>query len=415
MEELKVFDTVVFDLDGTLLDTLEDLWSSTNFAMRQMGYPQRTLDEVRRFVGNGVAKLIERAVPAGTSGEDAETCLNYFREFYNEHKNDKTKPYPGIIHLLTGLKEWGYRIGVVSNKYDGAVKELCGLYFSGLVDVAVGERENVRRKPAPDSVLEAVQLLGSTVEKTVYVGDSDVDVLTAQNAGTISIGVAWGFRGEEELERAGASYLATRPYHIWSILVSRNQGIEFEASWKKSYENTVLSGAEYGMRDCGYIAQSDRRWKDVPMGETGSLQDDGCGPAALTMAVNALKGTALSLPDTAEWTVNNGYFCEGKGCYHRVVPEGGAHYGLTVEPIGADKQKLTEALKQKKMAIAVVKRGHFSGGGHFILIRGITKEGKLLIADPGSLPRSQALWDADLVLNDLSKTAGSGGPLWIVS
>lgn len=410
----KVFDTIIFDLDGTLLNTLEDLADSVNYALEGMGFPRRSSDEIRKFLGNGGKRLIQMATPEDTSQEQREECLTQFRDYYDRHMDHKTKPYPGVIFLLQGLREWGVKTAVVSNKYDSAVKGLCGKYFNGLVDAAVGDCECRRRKPAPDNVLEALRLLDSRPERTLYVGDSEVDMETAKNAGLTSVGVTWGFRSEALLIQTGAKYLATRPSHIWSLLVSRNQGIEFEASWKENYEGAVLSGKEHSMRDCPYLAQSDRRWGRLPFGKTGTIEDDGCGPASLAMAVNTLTGRMVALPEIVEWAAENDCFCEGKGCYHRLIPQGGAHFGLRVEAIGADRDKLLGALRAGKLAIAVLKRGHFSGGGHFILLRGITKEGKILVADPGSYPRSKAEWDVNLLLSDLSVTAGSGGPLWVL-
>lgn len=213
-------DTILFDLDGTLLNTLEDIADGVNHALRKMNYPERTLDEVRQFVGNGVAMLIKRAVPEGTSEELINTCLQFNKEYYSTHVNEKTRPYEGIMTLLKELKDKGYKVGVVSNKYDSAVKDLCHLYFSDYVTVAVGNRTGVPTKPAPDCVYSAVQELGSTLGNTVFVGDSDVDVHTAHNAGIPCIGVAWGFRGRAFLESAGADIVIDNPTELLPALIS---------------------------------------------------------------------------------------------------------------------------------------------------------------------------------------------------
>lgn len=213
------FKTVIFDLDGTLLNTLDDLMNSANFALSEFNFPQRTKDEVRQFVGNGVRKLIERAVPLGTSEHTIDDCLEVFRDHYENHKNDNTKPYDGITPTLLSLKEAGIKMAVVSNKYDLAVKELCAPFFSGVIDVAIGERENVRRKPAPDSVLEALKVLGAKKESAVYVGDSDVDVQTAANAGIPCIGVTWGFRDREVLQSAGAQFIINEPKELIDLVL----------------------------------------------------------------------------------------------------------------------------------------------------------------------------------------------------
>lgn len=200
--------TVIFDLDGTLLDTLQDLADAVNYALRKEGMPERTIDEVRRFVGNGVRLLMIRAVPGGESNPLFEETFAQFKEYYGEHCNDNTKPYDGMIELLETLKSKGYSVAIVSNKIDFAVKELSALYFKGIVPVAIGEKEGVRRKPAPDTVREALKELGRIAEESVYVGDSDVDIETAKNAGMPCVSVLWGFRDREFLEEHGAKRYA---------------------------------------------------------------------------------------------------------------------------------------------------------------------------------------------------------------
>ena len=215
-----MIDTVIFDLDGTLLNTLEDLKDSTNYALRQFGYPEHSLDDVRRFVGNGVQKLIERAIPDGIENPDFQNCLKIFKENYAENMYNKTAPYTGIPELLRQLKDNGFKTAVVSNKFDMAVKHLCKTYFGDLIPVAIGESENVRKKPAPDSVFRAIELLKSTPETSIYCGDSDVDVYTARNAGLKCIGVTWGFRSRELLEAEGADYIVDSPVQILELLGS---------------------------------------------------------------------------------------------------------------------------------------------------------------------------------------------------
>lgn len=213
-----MIDTVIFDLDGTLLNTLEDLKDSTNFALNKFGYPQRTLDEVRQFVGNGVRKLIERAIPDGSSNPDCEECLKTFKEHYAKNMYNKTAPYQGIIDMLLQLKENGIKTAVVSNKFDLAVKELCKKYFGELIEIAIGESENVRKKPAPDSVLKAIKELNSNIKNCIYAGDSDVDVQTAQNTGIECIGVTWGFRDRSLLKKEGAQYIIDTPDEFIKII-----------------------------------------------------------------------------------------------------------------------------------------------------------------------------------------------------
>ena len=213
------FRTAIFDLDGTLLNTLEDLWYSTNYALRESGFPERSLEEVRRFVGNGVRKLIDRAVPEHTPEEAKQRCETLFREHYSLHMKDHTRPYEGITAVLKELKESGCRIGVVSNKFDAAVKALCAEYFDGLYDTAIGESPLVAKKPAPDSVLTAMKELGGVRESCVYIGDSEVDIETSRNAGIPCIGVSWGFRGRKLLGELGAEYLCDIPSQLTAVIL----------------------------------------------------------------------------------------------------------------------------------------------------------------------------------------------------
>lgn len=197
------YEAVIFDLDGTLLDTLEDLCDSTNFALSKFGYPERTLKEVRSFVGNGIGKLIERALSGGIENGDYNAVLEEFKCHYAANCNNKTKAYPGIYALLDALKTSGIKMAVVSNKVDSAVKELCERYFNGYFEVTVGEREGVRRKPSPDSVLAAINILNTKTEHAVYIGDSEVDIETARNSDMDFIAVSWGFRERHQLSAIG--------------------------------------------------------------------------------------------------------------------------------------------------------------------------------------------------------------------
>ncbi len=198
---------VLFDLDGTLLDTLEDLYRSVNAALAACGFSERTRMEVRSFVGNGVRNLMARSVPDGEENPKFEECFQKFREHYAVHLNDHTAPYEGIMELLAELKKKEIPTAVVSNKSDAAVKELCREKFGELVPLAIGESERVRKKPAPDTVIEAAAGIGVSLKDCVYVGDSEVDLATAENAGIPCISVSWGFRDRELLESLGAKTL----------------------------------------------------------------------------------------------------------------------------------------------------------------------------------------------------------------
>lgn len=204
------YQAAVFDLDGTLLDTLADLHTATNAALSAFCYPPRTREEVCAFVGNGVGLLIHRALPAGTPSDREAAVLAFFRDYYAAHCREATAPYPGILALLRALRDGGVRVAVVSNKFDAAVKDLCRAYFGDLVEVAVGESPTVRRKPAPDAVLAALAALGVPPAGAVYIGDSDVDIATAAAAGLPCVSVLWGFRDRDFLASHGAvTYAAT--------------------------------------------------------------------------------------------------------------------------------------------------------------------------------------------------------------
>lgn len=209
---------IIFDLDGTILDTLEDLTDSTNYALAKNHFPVRTLEEVRSFVGNGIGKLIARAVPKGTEEKMIEQVLYDFRDYYGKHCADKTKPYDGILDLICSLRARDCRTAVVSNKADFAVQELCEQYFPGLFDFVVGEREGIRRKPYPDSVLEVLSGLGAAKAESLYVGDSEVDIETAKNAGIDAVSVEWGFRKKDFLLAHGAVRFVKQPVELLDLV-----------------------------------------------------------------------------------------------------------------------------------------------------------------------------------------------------
>lgn len=211
-----MYDTYIFDLDGTLLDTLDDLAAAVNYALRQHGMPEHTREDVRRFVGNGVRLLMIRAIPDGEDNPLFEATFQTFREYYMEHSLDTTRPYDGIPELLGELRARGKRVAVVSNKFYAATSELCHHFFPDTVEVAIGEHEaeGIRKKPAPDTVKEAFRQLGVDSRNAVYIGDSDVDLQTARNAGLPCISVLWGFRDRAFLEAHGATTFVTTPEEI---------------------------------------------------------------------------------------------------------------------------------------------------------------------------------------------------------
>lgn len=215
---MRDFKTYIFDLDGTLLSTLNDLASSTNYALRWAGMPERTIEEVRMFVGNGVKLLMERAIPEGVDNPKFEETYAKFREHYMEHNLDTTRPYDGVPELLHELKRRGKHLAIVSNKFYAATQDLAKHFFPDTIEVAIGERENIRKKPAPDTVLEALRQLNVSKEDAVYIGDSDVDIMTAKNCGLPCISVLWGFRDKDFLIEHGGSLFVDKPIEILSRL-----------------------------------------------------------------------------------------------------------------------------------------------------------------------------------------------------
>lgn len=212
------YDTVLFDLDGTLLNTLDDLTDSVNTVLAEKGCPQRSKEEIKAFIGDGVFMLLERSLPKGTPEEEIRRCLTLFREIYLKNMTNQTRPYEGIPALLKTLKQMEVKIGVVSNKPDEATKEMCRYYFGEDVDAAIGDNRERKKKPEPDNVFEAMEQLGSRNGRVLYVGDSEVDVATARNAGLPCAGVTWGYRSREMLTAAGADHMIDEPQQLIALV-----------------------------------------------------------------------------------------------------------------------------------------------------------------------------------------------------
>ena len=217
---MKKYDTVIFDMDGTLIDTLEDLTDSVNHALAIYDFPLRTTAEIRTFIGNGVGHLMELSIPGGLNNPDYEMCLAAFRSHYAGNMQNKTIAYDGITELLKQLSQAGYKLAIVSNKYDKAVKELSHFYFPGLINLTMGETEGMPRKPSPDIICKVLAQLASVADKVVYVGDTDVDAATAKNSGIIFVGVTWGYGDKEVLKNNGADYIIEDPQELRNILNS---------------------------------------------------------------------------------------------------------------------------------------------------------------------------------------------------
>ena len=213
------YQAVLFDMDGTVLDTLDDLCDSINHSLAEFSLPQVSREHVRQCLGNGAAFLVSHSIPAGSSPELEADVLAFYKPWYDAHCLIKTAPYEGILTMMQSLKEQGLRLAIISNKPDRAVQELSDAFFPGLLELSVGESPSVRRKPAPDTVLTAASQIGLSVDQCVYVGDSEVDLQTARNAGMDCISVTWGFRDEAQLIEAGASVLVRTPEELESLLL----------------------------------------------------------------------------------------------------------------------------------------------------------------------------------------------------
>lgn len=208
---------VIFDMDGTLLNTLYDLYLSTNYALLKFNFKERSIEQVRKFIGDGVRKLIERAVEENADSKTIEECLKVFKEHYSKNMYNNTSIYEGIEEVLKKLKEKNIKTAVVSNKFDGAIKQLSSKYFKNLIDISIGQSDTIAKKPSPESVFEVMKQLNVKKEEVIFIGDSDVDILTAKNAEIKSIGVLWGYRDIEAL--GGADYIVSKPDEILKIVL----------------------------------------------------------------------------------------------------------------------------------------------------------------------------------------------------
>ena len=213
------YQAVLFDMDGTVLDTLDDLCDSINHSLAEFSLPPVSREHVRQCLGNGAAYLVRHSIPEGCSPELEAAVLAFYKPWYDAHCLIKTAPYEGILPMMQRLKEQGLRLTIISNKPDSAVQELSAAFFPGLLELSVGESPSVRRKPAPDTVLTAASQIGLSVDQCVYVGDSEVDLQTARNAGMDCISVTWGFRDEAQLIKAGASVLVHTPEELEALLL----------------------------------------------------------------------------------------------------------------------------------------------------------------------------------------------------
>lgn len=215
---MSKYDTIIWDMDGTLLDTLDDLADSVNAALKEFHLPVRTRDEIRSFIGNGIIRLLELSVPDGKQHPQFEEILTFFKSYYAKNTCNKTKPYMELDKTLAELKSRGYRMAIVSNKIDSAVKVLAEQFFKDIMDAAIGNSEGLRRKPFPDEVFEALRILGADTKTTVYIGDTEVDIETAENSGMDCICVSWGYRDRQELLAAGARVIVSSPEELTELL-----------------------------------------------------------------------------------------------------------------------------------------------------------------------------------------------------
>lgn len=213
------YKAIIWDLDGTLLDTLQDLTDAVNHSLEKYGLPVRTKEEIRAIVGRGIRHLVENAVPAGTDPATTDTVFGEFCTYYAAHSADTTAPYGGIPAMLAVLSRAGIKMAIVSNKADFAVQDLAKKYFGEEITLAVGAREDMPKKPAPDMVEYALSRLGVSKSEAAYVGDSEVDVLTARNTGMDCLAVCWGFRSPETLRDAGAERIFSTPEELMDAIL----------------------------------------------------------------------------------------------------------------------------------------------------------------------------------------------------
>lgn len=216
------YELVIFDMDGTILYTLDDICDGVNASLSKHGLPVRTKDEIRRHIGNGIRHEIESSVPEGTKESMIDAVFHDFHVWYEIHCNDRTRPYDGIVELLEDLKQAGIHCAVVSNKADYAVKALNEIYFKGLLEAGVGEKDGIARKPAPDEVDEVLRLLNMERNRAVYIGDSEVDIETAANAGMDCIGVSWGYRDRKWLQECGAEVIVDDVSQLRQLLLGES-------------------------------------------------------------------------------------------------------------------------------------------------------------------------------------------------
>jgi len=215
---MKKFDAVIFDLDGTLLYTLDDVTDSMNYMLKKHNFTLRSKDEIKSFVGEGAGKLMERAIPGGRSNPEFEKCLEDYFSHYFANMQNKTYPFEGISETVRKLYEGGCKIAVVSNKIDKATKDLTQVYFGDYIKVAIGQSGNIASKPAPDTVIQALDELGVASDKALYVGDMEIDIETARNSGTTSVAVTWGYMARKVLEESGAEYVIDKPQELLEIV-----------------------------------------------------------------------------------------------------------------------------------------------------------------------------------------------------
>lgn len=216
------YTTIVFDCDGTLLDTLTDLHNAVNYVLRAHDLPERSVSEVKAALGNGVAHLMRQSLPTSISEAQFNTYLDEFKAYYGEHLQDYTAPYPGMLDVLDTLRAKGYKLAIVSNKIQEGITPLNKEYFGDRLPVAIGERPELQRKPAPDMVLQALKELNSSQDESIYIGDSEVDVATAKNSGLLCIGVTWGFRDEQLHKDLGVKYIVRKAEDIVTIIEALN-------------------------------------------------------------------------------------------------------------------------------------------------------------------------------------------------
>ncbi len=412
------FDAVIFDLDGTLIDTLEDLTWATNAALREFGLKEKTVEEVRALVGRGIRELVRDA--SGLEGDDLEKCVQRFQAHYEAHLDVFTKPYGGVVELLTQLRANGIKVAVLSNKYESAAKRLCAKFFPNLIDFVIGgDHAGIAKKPDPSGAQLALRLL--RCERPIYCGDTATDIQTARAARIKCVAVSWGFRARETLSQADVIIDRAEEFIPAADALSR-KGRGKKAVFSLLLALLLLAGAFFAYRHFGpkrypiaedkgmavpYISQKDYTKTVCTIdGIKRSVKSSGCGATCIAMVSRYYFGEDASSDPQAlfEWAYQNRFYA-GNGIGHEGMDALAAYCGLKSRWTD-DMEEARTALSEQQLVIAHMGPGEFTGDGHYILLRGIAEDGTILVNDPNSETRSAKNYEMPFIAGQLKINPG---------